>query len=337
MKPIYFPFTFISEPILKDISIFFPQTVIYQPSSGKIPEFLQQRADKGLLEIYAPFGGDEAKFERLFREYRDWIERHQGSDTTFFKTRLFDGGDLDTIPMYSETSTSQIKYHIKRGLAENIPQKPDSEFAARFFLMIAQEYDIQNDEFTKDLEHFQEMEHNLFSKIRGEDEIFEPSEKHFNIVPTNDLGRNKPGQRLSAWLKIFEKDPVAPDEFGSGLFLTTSHAILEHIKELFPEGELILSTGPVSTGNQTQEKIIEIQTILKENLKKISKNRVKKDLAPLPEMPFENNIYVRLNIFCFSKSPWKLFKETVHQPDAFHPSAINFQKTFIGIMEYIQQ
>jgi hypothetical protein len=73
------------------------------------------------------------------------------------------------------------------------------------------------------------------------------------------LGRNKTGQRLSAWLKIFEKDPVAPDEFGSGLFITSSHAVLEHMMELCPESELILSTGPVPVGGQHSKKIKEFQ------------------------------------------------------------------------------
>jgi hypothetical protein len=338
MKPIYFPFTFISEPVLKDISIFFPETVIYQPSSGKIPEYIKQSADEGLLEIHAPFGGDEKMFDSLVREYREWVEQHMGSETTFFKTRIFDGIDMETIPMYSDNSTSQIKYNIKTGHMETPPKKPDEEFTARLFLLIAQEFDIQQDEFKRDLERFQVMENNLFLNIRQEDEFSGTNIK--NTVIVDDLGGHKTGQRLSAWLKIFEHDPVVPDEFGSGLFITSSNSVLEHIKELCPENELVLSTGPVSVDDQYPEKIKEFQKILKENLRRLSKNQFDKDLTPFPAPAKTNNIFVVLNIFCFScKSLLTLFKETVKQPDDApeNNSALNFHKTFIGILERVQQ
>jgi hypothetical protein len=66
---------------------------------------------------------DETRFDRLIKEYREWIERHKGSETTFFKTRIFDGVDIETIPMYSDSSTSQIKYNIKKGHIENTISK----------------------------------------------------------------------------------------------------------------------------------------------------------------------------------------------------------------------
>jgi hypothetical protein len=338
MKPIYFPFTFISKRVLKDISIFFPQTVIYQPSFEKIPEYLKQSADEGLLEIHAPFGGDEKRFDSLVREYREWVEHHKGSETTFFKTRIFDSIDMDAIPMYSDNSTSQIKYNIKKGHIEKPPKKPDEEFTARLFLLIAQEFDIQQDEFQKALERFQVMENNLFSNIRQEDEFSGTNIQ--NTVIGDDLGGNKTGQRLAAWLKIFEHDPVVPDEFGSGLFITSSHSVLEHILELCPENELVLSTGPVSAGDQHPEKIKEFQKILRENLKRLSENQFEKDLAPFPETIQTNNVSVVLNIFCFSrKSLLTLFKETVKQPDDAPKKngTLNFQKTFIGIVERVQR
>jgi hypothetical protein len=339
MNPIYFPFTFISEPVLKEISIFFPQTVIYQPTSGKIPEYLKKSADKGLLKIHASFGGDETRFGQLVREYRDWIECHKGSETSFVKTRIFDGVDMETIPMFNGNSTSQIKYDIKKGHIETQPQKPDAEFTARLFLLIAQEFDIQQDEFKRDLEHFQLMESNLFSDIRGEDQFSGSSINNPDTIISDDLGRHKTGQRLSAWLKIFEQDPVAPDESGSGLFITSSHAVLEHIFELCPESELILSTGPVPVGGQNPKQIKEFQEILKENLIRLSKNRFEKDLIPFPELTPANNIFSCLNIFCFSqRSPRMLFKETVKQPDDFSPNkdVLNFQNIFIGIVERVR-
>jgi hypothetical protein len=340
MKPIYFPFTFISEPVLKDISIFFPQIVIYQPSSEKIPEYLKKSADEGLLEIHAPFGGDETRFDNLVREYRQWVEHHRGSETTFFKTRIFDSIDIETVPMYSDNSTSQIKYEIKKGHVGKQPQKPDEEFTARLFLLIAQQFDIQQYEFKKDLQHFKIMENNFFSNIRDENESSETNIKNLNTVIVDDVGSNKTGQRLSAWLKIFEHDPVAPDEFGSGLFITSSHSVLEYIMELCPESELVLSTGPVSANDRHPEKNKEFQELLKENLRRLSENQFDKDLTPFPDTTATNNDSLVLNIFCLSRtSLLTLFKEKVKQPDSVPQDnrALNFQKIFIGIVERVQQ
>jgi len=335
MKPIYFPFTFISETVLKNVRVFFPHTTIYQPSSDNIPELLQKSADEGFLELRAPFGGDEKRFDMLVREYKYWLAQHKGSEITFAKDNAFDGVDLETAPMFSDSSTSQIKFQIKKGFRDDQSFKPDPVFTARLFLLIAQEFDIQHEEFKKDIEHVHFMEHDLFSNIRGEDERSETGFENPKMVMSDDLGSHKTGQRLSAWLKIFEKDPVAPDEFGSGLFLTSSPAVLEHIMEICPENEPVLSTGPIPIGHQDIRKITPFQEILTENLRRLSKSPLEKDLVPLPELTPTSNAHAGLKLFFFpKKSSFAFFKETATQQNdiSANNGILNFQKIFIGIV-----
>ncbi len=336
MKPIYFPFTFIPESILKEIRMFFPKIVIYQPSSGRIPEFLRKTADDGLLEIRAPFGGDESQFDRLVREYREWLDYHKGSETTYFKSRIFDSVDLETVPMYSDNSTTQIKHDIKKGPIEKKTEKPDKNFTARLFLLIAQEFDIQQYELKTDLERFQVMENNLFSNIRGTDENFETGISKVDSTLFDDLGEQKTSQRISAWLKIFNQDPVAPDEFGSGLFLTSSPAVMEHIMELFPDIELVLSTRSIPAHELDSQKIKEIRQNLRENLTRLSRNSSDQDLLSFPEMPSANNNHTGLKIYCTSQN----FPQTPlgglsnRSDEASHTAnSQKFQKTFFGIVE----
>ena len=339
MKPIYFPFTFMSEPVLREMNIFFPQTIIYQPSSTKIPLFIQKSADDGLLEIRAPFGGDETKFDGLVREYRQWLEYRQGSETTFFKTRIFDGTGMETIPMYSENATSQIKHEIKKGHFEDKPQKPDAEFTARLFLLIAQEFDIQQNEFNLDLERFQLMENDLFSNMRGENESPETSSSKTNKPVYTDLGSYNTGQRLSAWLKIFEGDPVPPDEFGSVLFITSSNAVLEHMMDLCPDSEMILCSGPVRAEDRQPENIKEMQHMLQENLTRFSKEGFGKEPVILPQPVSKNDLFPSLKIFCFPrKSLWAICGEAKNQSDDVHKNidVPGYQKIFIGIIERMQ-
>ena len=340
MKPIYFPFTFISEPVLKEISMFFPQTIIYQPSPSRIPNFIQKSAEEGLLEIRAFFEGDDARFERLVKEYKDWLEHHKGSETTFFKSRIFDGADVDSIPMYSDSSTSQIKHDIKKGYIEKKAQKPDVEFTARLFLIIAQEFDIQQNEFSQDLKHFELMESNLFSNIRGEDELAEIRTGIVDKSAFEDLGKYKTGQRISAWLRVFEQDPVVPDEFGSLLLLTSSRAVLENVMEICPDGQLVFSTSPIQVESHQPADIKKYHENLRENLMRLSREGLEKEPTDSKALTAtKDNAFPCLKIFCFQhRSLGALLGEPQRKSDGISKNIglPAYPKIFIGIIERMQ-
>lgn len=338
MKPIYFPFTFLSENVFKKIRTFFPQTILFQPTTDRTAEHTEKAANEGLLEIRTPVTGDEEKLRRALREYRMWIEQHKGSESAFFETGLFHGGVAESIPMYSDVSTSQIKSDIKRGGRPPQPQKPDPLFAARLFLLLAQNFDIQNEQLKEDMQNLQSLENKLFSDMRGEEEYAENHTKAPDAVILEDAGLHKTVQRLAAWLKIFEHDPVAPDKNGSGLFITCSRAVLEHIMEICPDYQLVLSTGNISAQNQTFEKILEFQNILKENLTRLSREQTENNLIPFPKMDNTGNGFSTLKIFRFTqKSPFALFKESLKKSDDIFENAnfSKFQKTFIGLVDHI--
>ena len=107
MKPIYFPFTFISEPIVEALSACFKQTVVYQVSSQKVPEKMQEWSKSGTLDIRIPVEGDEKKLDKILNDYRAWINLNQGSEIAFLKTQV------DKIPIFDETYSSKIRDDIK--------------------------------------------------------------------------------------------------------------------------------------------------------------------------------------------------------------------------------
>ena len=79
MKPIYFPFTYISEPVVEATGVCFKQLVVYQPSNQKVPEKMQKWAKSGILDIRVPVKSDEKELDAALRDYKTWVNIHQGS------------------------------------------------------------------------------------------------------------------------------------------------------------------------------------------------------------------------------------------------------------------
>jgi len=51
MKPIYFPFTYISKPVAEALYACFGKAIVYHPSSKNIPEETHRLVERGLLDI----------------------------------------------------------------------------------------------------------------------------------------------------------------------------------------------------------------------------------------------------------------------------------------------
>ncbi len=326
MKPIYFPFTTIPPSVLEKIGLFFPGIILYRPSTGAMSGHLKKKADEGVVEIRAPFTGDEDRLEKLVREYQQWIELHQGSETTFLKNRIFDSADIESVPLFDETSTSQIKSDIKKGGVSKKPPRPDPVFAARLFLLIAQNFDIQHEEFIQDMENFHLMENELFSSIRGDNEFsdIETGRGRAAAVP-DDPGLHKTAQRIAAWFKLFRQDPAAPDEFGSCLFITSSPAVMDHILENCPDNHLVLSASESLSEKPNEEKIFQLQ----DKLYQISKNPDVTDSVDFPDIdPAKETAFFRL--FCFTENSIRsLFKKPFNE----NLSVSGLRKIFIGIID----
>ncbi len=335
MKPIFFPFTFLSDPGVDLLKRFFDKTIIYQPASEKICDPIQRGANEGVLEIYAPVGGDERRLESLLKEYRQWLDRQKGSEMTFFKTRLFDSFCIDTVPGFSDTSTSQIKSEIKKMGKPETSQRPDPLFTARFFLWVAQEFDMQHYDINRDLEIFRNMEKELFSDIIGENENNAPIPKTIENVITEDPGQFKTFQRLTAWLKLFEQDPVEPDENGNTLLITKSRAVLDYLLDLQEDADTrkIVEAGPIPS-NCAKEETQKFREDLMSHLNRLSKNFSDKPLKLFPVPELSGKPVSTLEIYAFAKSPWSLLKGR-NQGEPYDIRGGNpekFKKTFVGVI-----
>jgi hypothetical protein len=264
MKPIYFPFTFISKPIVEALSACFKQTAVYQVSSQKVPENMQEWRKSGTLDIRIPVEGDEKKLDKILADYKAWINLHQGSEIAFLKTQA------DKIPIFDETSSSQIRDDIKKKIRENQSQEqPDDLFNARLFLQIAQEFDLQNIELKQDLLLFETKEQDLMKNLKGENE-----DLHLKIAGNRTLEADDPGhymtkERIMSWTRLMQHDQQV-----SGLFVTSSRAMLEYLIDIAPEVEKLICFDAIPVFENRVEEMERWQVGLMESLEMLATNQL---------------------------------------------------------------
>ena len=112
MKPIYYPFTYISSSNMTLLRSCFNQIAVYQPSHHHTPRLMGMWAEKGILDIQRAVKGDEKIVDAAVHELKSWINLRQGVDPSVLKAQQ------EKIPYFDDTLISQIKSTItikKRG------------------------------------------------------------------------------------------------------------------------------------------------------------------------------------------------------------------------------
>jgi hypothetical protein len=238
MKPLYFPFTYISKPAAQALAACFAQTAVYQLSTSKVPDEMRESADQGLFEIRIPVNDDGEKLDAIVKEYRNWADVHRGSEIGFLKFMA------DKIPFFDETASSQIRALIKKtGEKAPSPEKPAPLVHARLFLHMAQELDLQNDRLTRDLVAVEAMEEDFMKELKGEDEGDPARIAAINALETDDPGHYMTQERIESWALLMQQDPQA-----SGLLITSSRAVLDLLMDRMPEMEEVTRFDAVPAG-----------------------------------------------------------------------------------------
>ncbi len=329
MKPIYFPFTYISEPVLEALSAFFKQIIVYQPSSLNIPESMQKQADSNLLEIRIPVKGDENKIDDIVKDYKSWANIHQGSELAFFKTKP------DIIPFFGEFSTSQIKADIKKKeRKQQNEKKQDSLLNARIFLHMAQEFDSQNWEINKELLLSEEKTLNLIDNLKGEDELsFKKNDKE-KTVEIDYQSEYMTPDRIIAWTHLLQYDRDM-----SNLFITNSRSVVEHLVEKTPDAKIVLSIDSIPLTNSNDEKREKWQNSLNEQLELIFGGSLPASEDIKIKSPFDKDDGKKVSLTLYlvpGESPYKFFTRS-----AWHKTPVKeinkeagFNNTLIGFIEF---
>jgi hypothetical protein len=237
MKPIYFPFTYIPESAGKALATCFGQITVYQISAAKVPDDMQNMLDNSILDIRVPMEINGGLLDSIYKDYRAWINTHQGTEIAFLKTMA------RKIPFFDTDASSQIRSELKK-TTRHIPtqEKPDSLFNAGLFLHMAQEYDLENERLSQDLMDIDAMEADFMKDLKGEEDDIQARSMAHAAIKFKDPGRYMTAERIAAWAAVMLKEP---QDFG--LFITTSRAVIEHIVDNLPETNPIIrfDTVPV--------------------------------------------------------------------------------------------
>ena len=230
MKPVYFPFTFMTKPVCQTLAACFRQTAVYQFSSIKIPDEMQQWGKSGILDIRIPVKYDGDKLDAIVKQYRSWANTHQGSEIAFLKA------GAHKIPFFDETSTRQITADIKsKGGRQNRSQeKPDPLLNAGLFLHLAQEYDMQNLTLNQDFQAIEAIEQDFMKDLKGESQDLDEKAALEKRLEAHDPGYYMTKERIHAWTRLMQRD-----QEGSGFYVTTSKSVFETLIDSAPEAELV--------------------------------------------------------------------------------------------------
>ncbi|MDM8515669.1 hypothetical protein QUF76_05670 [Desulfobacterales bacterium HSG16] len=232
MKPVYFPFTLIEESTALAIKKNFGSAcLIYQASETHVPKSLKKVEENGLIEICTPESADDQRLDAVLREYRQIADLHGIGGLSFLKTRK------DEIPFFNDSSKSQIRANILRkssaGNSEDeqhrpSQQKTDPLFAARIFLLMAQEFDIEQQDTESRLNDFADMEKDLMKNLTGGDE----PESGFIVAGKNEMRQDDTAaymtaERISAWTRLLCLCPPPPED--KSFYITDSRVIVDYV------------------------------------------------------------------------------------------------------------
>ena len=225
MNPLYFPFTYISEPTATTLQRMFGRVTVYQASAMRTPVHLKRLADDDRIELRIPVKGDEDQIHALLNDFKTWSELHNARDFSFFKTRQ------GHIPFFEETSVSRIRSDIKHQMQTAPASKNNRLLSCRIFLHFAQQYDEQQSELIQNLASHETMRKNLFANLTGEGIHLPESIAGSDDFPNAGSGDFMTTERMEAWARLFANDA---DRLRFDMLITTSREVIDHIRGKAP-------------------------------------------------------------------------------------------------------
>jgi hypothetical protein len=224
IKPVYFPFTFISKRVENAFRVCFSQIKLYMPSKLQISENIEQSGNK-FIDICVPVCGEEQRISTILKDYKNWASIHDKTDPCLLKTRL------NKIPFFDDTSIANIRSDIQKEISKkNCEQPVDHVLNARIFLHFAQELDVQKDQLEQDFYAINKSQADMFKDL-----IAEGNEDFSELSGSEDPGTYMATERVQAWARLMLQSCGQID----GLYITSSRAVFDHILNLTPDAEKV--------------------------------------------------------------------------------------------------
>jgi hypothetical protein len=271
MTPIYFPFTYISKPVLDRLTDCFGKIAVYQCSRFGIPKPMTAWEKSGRIDIRIPVEGDEETLENLFGDFKAWADLHQGGELSLLKTQA------GKIPFFDEHASSQIALNIKRRDSKTSSrQKSRQLLHARLFLLMAQAHDLQNDLLRQDFKSLESMEKHMMRELTG-DTVSAASDSETSQPALDQTDPHMLEARVDAWTRI-----LLHDHRQAGLYITSSRAVVEYLLDNAPEAKIPANIDDFFVLEKHMEKDENRQHRLLNHLEAVATGTASAPTTPIP-------------------------------------------------------
>ncbi len=214
VRPVYFPFTFLSSGRLSRLQRLFRSISVLQPGAERLPEEMQPFAEGGVLTPLRP----EVSVDAAVRDFLRWGARHRDGLGVVAAWRQQD-------PPGQEPAAFEIAAELRRrAQGTPHPRPTDPLHEAALFLHLAQTGDQQRDHVARSLHECDRRHLKLFEAVRGE--APGPVDRSFVSVPEDEA---RLPRRMAAWARVFLSCPCRRP-----FFVTHSRAALEWLCERVP-------------------------------------------------------------------------------------------------------
>jgi hypothetical protein len=332
MTPIYFPYTYVSQETARAVAGFFKRIVVYQPSAKHLPAEMQPLVEDGFLDVRIPDKSDPSRFDDVVQKFERWGNLHTTSEE--IKAASLPS-ITDPIPFFNNSAASQIVTDVKRKRQQTQTSKAsEPTFDARVFLEFAQQFDRQYHKIHGDLGAYDDKIRHLFAEIKGEGD--QPVNKNLSGPGITD---NNPAEymalkRLEAWVCLFKKDAI-----GSGIFLTPSRLVMEHILDNTPSAEKVHTLTSLPVPGEGDDNFKTWQENLLTGLTTLAKANwpAPADIPLNGHAAKSSDPHVSLSIYLMPDlMPYDCFggcvSETISSPGG-HSPPIPIRNTLIGLIQ----
>ena len=287
MKPIYFPYTYVSDSVAQALEASFGKFVVYRPLDDDLSDRMQSWRDREVVEVRVPVSGNENELKSAIKNYLDWADihtEHSGEKSPVLKTRL------KSMSLSGELSSSKIVADIREKVHDQpVAEISDPVSAARIFLYFAQEFDRQNHELNDELIRYDHQQGELFRQLKMEDD---PAAEEFKFAPkalSDSFTDYLISDRLEAWFRIFCQDPDP-----SAVFVTHNPAILAHLLDKAATATRVMHSGPIPLAKDKDGERNSRQERLALDLSRlVDKNQIDPNDEPMKKtdlLPAENAV-----------------------------------------------
>ncbi len=332
MKPIYFPFTYVPRWVAETLAACFKQFTVYQPSGRKLPAEMQPWVEANVMEVRLPVQTEDEALAKVVKDFRAFASLH--GDSKNLKTAAFLGQN-GAIPFSSESAASQIVSDVKKsGRTESAEANSDPLFCARVFLDFAHEFDRQSAELNRGLGGYDRRSRDLLKEISGGKENGLPATPLTAEIKVEDPGEYMALARFQAWLRLFMIDPV-----DSGLFVTSSPSVFNHLIENLAAAEKVIQSGGLPVMGAKDDSGISWRDSFLKQMKQLVENRwsaAEHTFADMP-LPKDQRSNVTMTLYRVpGQGPADLFSRVFEDQnvDTLKPSQrAEFTNTLIGLID----